>query len=125
MSLEIGTQYVCSHFMKIILTLQVIDILRTIDALAWNKFNRIHIHMTDAQSWPMEIPALPELSQKGAYDKGLSYGPADIEKIQTWAVERGVEVIIEFDMPGHTTSIGLSHPELIAAFNAHPWNTYC
>jgi hexosaminidase len=101
------------------------DILRTIDALAWNKFNRLHIHMTDSQSWPLDIPALPQLSQKGAYQTGLSYSPADLQEIQIYAVYRGVEVIIEFDMPGHTTAIGLAYPELITAFNAHPWDTYC
>jgi hexosaminidase len=101
------------------------DILRTIDALSWNKMNRLHIHMTDSQSWPMEIPALPLLAQKGAYQTGLSYSPADIEDIQVYGVERGVEIIIEFDMPGHTTAIGLGYPDLIAAFEAHPWPNYC
>jgi hexosaminidase len=101
------------------------NILRTIDALAWNKFNRLHLHVTDAQSWPIDIPSIPELSLKGAYQVGLSYTPADIEEIQTYATYRGVEVIIEMDMPGHTTSIGLAFPELITAFEAHPWTTYC
>lgn len=73
----------------------------------------------------MEIPALPELAQKGAYAKGLTYSPQDIRAIQTFAIARGIEVIIEFDMPGHTTSIGLAYPDLIAAANAHPWDTYC
>ena len=103
----------------------VSNILRTIDALSWNKFNRLHIHMTDSQSWPMEIPALPLLAQEGAYHAGLSYSPSDIQNIQTYAIERGVEVIIEFDMPGHTTAIGLSYPDLIAAFHAKPWDTFC
>lgn len=101
------------------------DILRTIDALSWNKFNVLHIHMTDSQSWPMDIPALPLLSQKGAYQTGLSYSPMDIQRIQTYAIERGINVIIEFDMPGHTTSIGYGYPDLIAAFDAKPWDTFC
>lgn len=101
------------------------DILRTIDALSWNKFNRLHLHMTDSQSWPMDIPALPLLAQKGAYQTGLSYSPADIQEIQTYGVQRGVEIIIEFDMPGHTTAIGLGYPDLVAAFEAHPWPDYC
>jgi hexosaminidase len=103
----------------------VTDILRTIDALSWNKFNILHIHMTDSQSWPMDVPALPLLSQKGAYQTGLSYSLSDIDLIQTYAIERGINVIIEFDMPGHTTAIGLGYPNLIAAFDAHPWSTYC
>ena len=101
------------------------DILRTIDALEWNKFNVLHIHMTDSQSWPMDIPALPLLSQKGAYQTGLSYSTSDIQLIHTYAIERGVNVIIEFDMPGHTTAIGYGYPNLIAAFDAKPWDTYC
>jgi len=101
------------------------NILRTIDAIAWNKFNRLHIHMTDAQSWPMDIPAIPELSLKGAYQTGLSYTPQDIQDIHTYAIYRGIEVIIEFDMPGHTSSIAFSHPELITAFRAEPWDHYC
>lgn len=104
---------------------EVKDILKTIDAISWNKFNILHLHVTDSQSWPIEVPSLPELAQKGAYQTGLSYSPNDIKNIQTYAIARGVEVIIEFDMPGHTTSIGYSHPELIAAFDAKPWATYC
>jgi hexosaminidase len=101
------------------------DIKRTIDAISWNKFNILHLHLTDAQSWPIEIPSIPELAGKGAYQTGLSYSPADIKDLQTYAIARGVEIIIEFDMPGHTTSIGFSHPELIAALDAKPWATYC
>lgn len=73
----------------------------------------------------MDIPALPELSQKGAYSKGLSYSPSDITEIQIFALQRGVQVVIEFDMPGHTTAVGLAYPNLIAAFDAQPWSTYC
>lgn len=101
------------------------DIMRTIDALSWNKFNRLHLHLTDAQSWPVDIPALPELSAEGAYMRGLSYSPAVLAEIEQYGTDRGVQVYIEFDMPGHTSSIGLSHPELITAFNIQPdWNTY-
>ena len=101
------------------------DIMRTIDALAWNKFNRLHLHATDSQSWPLEIPALPELATNGAYRKGLSYSPDVLAGIQEYGAYRGVQVSIEIDMPGHTSSIGLAYPDLIAAFNVQPdWDTY-
>lgn len=97
----------------------------TIDALAWNKFNRLHLHASDAQSWPVEIPAFPDLAKKGAYYDGLTYSPKEISHLQTYGVFRGVEVFIEFDMPGHTASIALAYPDLITAFNIQPeWNTY-
>ena len=101
------------------------NILHIIDAVAWNKFNRLHLHMTDSQSWPLEIPAFPELSEKGAYKKGLSYSPEQLKEIQAYGAGRGVQVIIEIDMPGHTASIAYSKPELITAFNKQPnWELY-
>lgn len=101
------------------------DIMRTIDALSWNKFNHLHLHATDSQSWPLEIPALPELVRNGVYKEGLSYSPGIIAEIQEYGAYRGVQVSIEIDMPGHTSSIGLAYPDLIAAFNVQPeWNTY-
>ncbi|KAL8804564.1 MAG: hypothetical protein Q9182_002479 [Xanthomendoza sp. 2 TL-2023] len=100
-------------------------IMHTIDALAWNKFNRLHLHVTDAQSWPLDIPALPDLSAKGAYRKGLSYTPAQLAEIQAYGMYRGVEVHIEIDMPGHTSVLAFSYPELITAYNIQPnWSTY-
>ena len=101
------------------------DIQRTIDALSYNKLNRLHIHITDAQSWPLEIPALPELAEDGAYQRGLSYSPSIISGIQQYGAYRGVQVFLEIDMPGHTSSIALAYPDLITAFNVQPgWDTY-
>ena len=100
-------------------------ILKTIDALSWNKMNRLHLHITDSQSWPLEIPALPELAKKGAYAPGLTYSPEDLQDILDYAEERGIMVIVEIDMPGHTTSIAESHPELIVGRNIQPnWSKY-
>ncbi|KAF2664520.1 hypothetical protein BT63DRAFT_91239 [Microthyrium microscopicum] len=104
---------------------EVDHIKRTIDALAYSKMNRLHLHITDAQSWPLEIPSMPELSAKGAYNKDLVYTPDDVAGIQRHGALQGVQVIIEIDMPGHTSSIWYSHPELIASFNEQPdWSTY-
>ncbi|EMR63020.1 putative glycoside hydrolase family 20 protein [Eutypa lata UCREL1] len=101
------------------------SIYRTIDAMSWNKLNRLHIHATDSQSWPLEIPALPELSDKGAYAKGKTYTPEDVESIQKYALQRGVEVIFEVDTPGHFGVAALAYPDLVAAWQAAPWQNYC
>ncbi|KAI4726057.1 putative cytochrome 52A4 [Aureobasidium sp. EXF-10728] len=100
------------------------DITRMIDALAYNKFNRLHLHITDAQSWPLEIPALPMLAEKGSYREGLTYSPSIMAYVQEYGASRGVEVILEIDMPGHTSSIAYSYPDLIAAFNEKDWSQY-
>jgi hexosaminidase len=101
------------------------DIKRTIDAMAYNKLNRFHLHATDSQSWPLEIPALPRLTSQGAYESSLTYSPHDLKELQHYAALNGIEFIIEIDMPGHTSSIWYSYPELIAAYNIQPeWSTY-
>ncbi|AEO53435.1 glycoside hydrolase family 20 protein [Thermothelomyces thermophilus ATCC 42464] len=105
--------------------LPVADILRTIDAMAWSKLNRLHVHVTDSQSWPLVIPSLPEVSEKGAYHPSQTYSPEDVEKIQTYGAERGVEVYFEIDMPGHIGVVSLSHPELIVAYNLQPYQWWC
>ena len=103
----------------------VADIKRQIDALAYNKMNRFHLHVTDSQSWPLEIPSIPELSAKGAYRPDLVYSARDFRDIQRHAAIQGVEMITEIDMPGHTSSIHYSFPDLVAAFNFQPdWDTY-
>lgn len=102
------------------------SIYAMIDALAYNKMNRLHWHITDAQAWPLEITAMPELAAKGATTGFQKYSPADVQAVQEYGALLGVEVAMEIDMPGHTSSIWYSHPELITAFNAQPdWTTYC
>lgn len=101
------------------------DIKRTLDAMAFTKMNRLHWHITDAQSWPLEIPSLPELSQAGAYAPGLTYSPAQLADVMAYGNSLGIETAVEIDMPGHTSSIWFSHPELITAFNTQPYDTNC
>lgn len=101
------------------------DMYRTVDALAYNKMNRLHWHITDAQSWPLEIPSMPELADKGAYVAFQKYSPDDVKGLQHYGNMLGVDVVVEIDNPGHTSSIWYSHPDLIAAFNEQPdWTTY-
>lgn len=105
--------------------LPVEHVLRTIDALAFTKMNRLHLHMTDAQSWPLEVPAMPQLAAKGAYHPTMVYTPRDLRYLQRYGALRGIEVYLEIDMPGHTSSIWHAYPDLIAAFNRQPdWSRY-
>ncbi|OAA58147.1 beta-hexosaminidase beta chain [Cordyceps fumosorosea ARSEF 2679] len=100
------------------------DIKRTIDGLAMSKMNVLHLHMTDTQSWPIEIPALPLLTERHAYSKNLTYSPAAIADLQEYGVHRGVQVIMEIDMPGHV-GIDLAYPGLSVAYNQRPTAKYC
>ena len=100
-------------------------IMKLIDGMAFVKFNKIHIHATDSQSWPIYLPSMPEISAKGAYQPSYVWSAEDLQNVQEYAVARGIEPIVEIDSPGHTASVAYSHPELIAAFNTQPWTTDC
>lgn len=100
------------------------DVIRTIRAMASVKLNKLHLHATDSQSWPLEVPSLPELARKGAYQPELVWTTKQLEHVQKYGISKGVEVILEIDMPGHTASIAHAYPELITAFNELDWSTF-
>lgn len=100
------------------------DVLRTIDAMASTKLNRLHLHATDSQSWPIEVPTLPNLASRGAYHSEQVWSPVDLRRVQRYGVARGVSVFLEIDMPGHTASVAHAYPDLIAAFNEPDWSTF-
>lgn len=97
------------------------DILRTIDAMSYNKMNVFHWHATDAQSWPLQFKSHPELHETGAYSSNEVYTPEDVQKIIDYAQARGVRVVLEIDMPAHTGIIAESHPDYIIGYD-HFWN---
>jgi hexosaminidase len=85
-----------------------------LDAMAMNKLNVLHWHLTDSQSFPYRSESYPELADKGAWHPRRVYNTSDIELVVKEAYLRGIRVIPEIDMPGHTRSIGKSHPELMS-----------
>ncbi|KAH8556553.1 putative beta-N-acetylhexosaminidase naga [Umbelopsis sp. PMI_123] len=83
--------------------MSVDTLLRQIDALAWSKLNVLHWHIDDAQSWPIYVSSQPNMV-KDAYSSKEVFSPSDVKKIISYARARGVRVIPEIDMPGHSVS---------------------
>lgn len=89
-------------------------ILDNLDAMAMNKMNVLHWHIADSQSFPYAPEDLPELAYKGAYHPRRIYTPQDVRTLLQEAYLRGIRVIPEIDMPGHTNAIAASHPEVMS-----------
>lgn len=105
-------------------------IRQTIVGMATSKLNVLHWHITDAQSFPLEIPRYPQMSNYGAYSPDHIYTLSDIKSIIDFAKLRGVRVIMEIDAPAHAgfgwqwgEEAGLG--KLAVCVNKQPWRSYC
>jgi hexosaminidase len=88
-----------------------VDVLkRNLDGMAAVKMNVFHWHLTEDQGFRVESRRFPSLHQKGS--DGLFYTQDQIKDLIAFAADRGIRVVPEFDMPGHTTSWFVGHPEL-------------
>lgn len=83
--------------------LSIPKILEQLDGMALTKLNLLHWHIDDAQSWPMHINTYPEMA-KDAFSQRETYSVADMRKVIDYARERGIRVVPEVDMPGHSES---------------------
>jgi hexosaminidase len=88
-------------------------IKRNLDAMSTVKLNVLHFHLSEDQGFRVECKRFPKLHQLGS--DGHYFTQDEIREIIRYAAERGIRVIPEFDMPGHTTSWFVGYPELASA----------
>jgi hexosaminidase len=83
---------------------------RTLDGMEAVKLNVLHLHLSDDQGFRVESKTFPKLQEKGS--DGLYYTQDDIRDLIAYAADRGIRVVPEFDMPGHSISWFVGYPEL-------------
>ena len=87
-----------------------LDILkRNIDGMEVVKMNVFHWHLSENQGFRAESKKFPKLHGMGS--DGLYYTQDEIRDLIGYARERGIRVVPEFDMPGHSTAWFVGHPE--------------
>lgn len=119
MHLDVGRHFFPVDFIK-----------RYIDLLALYKFNTFHWHLTEDQGWRLEIRKYPRLTSAGAWrretvvDRNLDpyigdgrpyggfYTQDEVRDVVKYAAERGITVIPEIEMPGHSLAALTAYPEL-------------
>ncbi len=102
------------------------EIKKIIDACALLKLNKFHFHLTDDQGFRFEMKDYPLLNEIGSKrrasefskDENIKeeynfyYTKQELKDIVDYCHERFIEVIPEFDLPGHTVAVLASYPEL-------------
>lgn len=80
------------------------ELKRQIDLLAQFKVNVFHWHLTENQAWRFEVKAFPQLTSAASMTRfpGKFYTQAECRELEEYAYERGVTIIPEIDMPGHS-----------------------
>jgi hexosaminidase len=104
------------------------EILHVVDCMAWNKLNRLHLHLTDDCGWRLDIPRYPQLVERGAQrghgllippslgsaaePYGNVFSASDIRVLLDRAEALGITIIPEIEMPGHSYAILQAMPDL-------------
>lgn len=106
-------------------------IKKLLDALAFYKYNTFHWHLTEDQGWRIEIKKYPRLTEVGAYRAetlvagawdqydGVPYGgfytQDEVRDVVAYAAERGITVMPEIELPGHSVAALAAYPALSCA----------
>jgi hexosaminidase len=91
------------HFMPVDM------VKRTLDGMAAVKLNVLHWHLSEDQGFRVECKTFPKLHRLGS--DGFYYTQDQIRDVIAYAAERGIRVMPEFDIPGHSTSWFAAYPE--------------
>jgi hexosaminidase len=83
---------------------------RNLDGMAAVKMNVLHWHLSDNQGFRVESKRFPKLHEMGS--DGLYYTQDEVRELIRYAHDRGIRVVPEFDMPGHSTAWFVGYPEL-------------
>ena len=91
-----------------------VDVLkRNMDGMAAVKMNVLHLHLSDNEGFRVESKRFPKLQEMGS--DGLYYTQEEIREFVAYARDRGIRVVPEFDIPGHSRSWFVGYPELASS----------
>ncbi len=90
---------------------ETVDVIkRTLDGMAIAKLNVFHWHLSDDQGFRAESKKFPKFTEVAS--DGQYYTQDQMREVVAYARARGIRVVPEFDMPGHTSSWLLAYPEI-------------
>ncbi len=125
------------------------EVFKLLDAMATYKLNNLHLHLTDAGGWRIEIDKYPRLTANAAYrtesdwrqwwdGKDRKYLPTgspdayggyytkqDIREIVSYAKARHINILPEIEFPGHSEEVLFAYPELSCSGQPYQNGDFC
>lgn len=121
---------------------------KQMDALAYYKINRLHLHLTDAAGWRIEIKQYPRLTEFAAWREfpnwkewwnngrqykeegsedahGGYYTQEDIRELVAYAQDRYITIVPEIEMPAHSEEVLTAYPELSCTHEPYKQADFC
>ncbi|MFV0373023.1 beta-N-acetylhexosaminidase [Microbacterium sp.] len=117
------------------------ELRRFIDQLAMHRLNVLHLHLTDDQGWRIQIHRYPRLTEVGAWRSasqigthpdafttephGGYYTQDELRELVAYAAERGITIVPEIDLPGHSQAAIAAYPSLgVIGEPMEPWTRW-
>lgn len=126
------------------------EVKKLINVMSYYKLNTLHLHLTDAGGWRLQIDKYPKLTQEGAFrtqsdwrewwDNGKDrqylkegtegayggyYTKDDIRDMLAYAAEKHITIIPEIEFPAHSDEVFVAYPELCCAGKSHTSGDFC
>lgn len=121
---------------------------KQIKTLAAYKVNKLHLHLTDAAGWRMEIKRYPRLTQQAAFRTdslwkswwnggrtyafegergtyGGYYTQDELRELVAYAAARGIEIVPEIEMPAHSEEVLTAYPEFSCTHEPYKQADFC
>lgn len=125
------------------------EVMKLLDAMSYYKLNTLHMHLTDAGGWRVEVDKYPKLTSETAFrtesdwrkwwdGKDRKYLPEgtpgayggyftkeDIRDIVKYAADRHITIIPEVEFPGHSEEVLFAYPELSCSGQPYKNGDFC
>ncbi len=126
------------------------EVKKLMNVMSYYKLNTLHLHLTDAGGWRLQIDKYPKLTQEGAFrtqsdwrewwDNGKDrqylkegtegayggyYTKDDIRDMLVYAAEKHITIIPEIEFPAHSDEVFVAYPELCCAGKSHTSGDFC
>lgn len=125
------------------------EVMKLLNVMSYYKLNTLHIHLTDAGGWRIQMDKYPKLTTDVAFrtesdwqkwwdGKDRKYLPEgtpgayggyftkeDIREIVDYATARHINIIPEIEFPGHSDEVFVAYPELSCAGKPYTTGDFC